>query len=125
MIRSIIEQVAPLLLPMVLAWGAELVRRWLNIQADSEAGKTINLAVERAAGLVYQRAIAGGTNLSDTRAIANLAIVATEDTSHRVAGSMYRLGLDQRDFVGMVTGAFAKSLVSDPTIAGPQSGRKE
>lgn len=125
MLRDIAETVAPVLLPIVIAYAAEMLRRCLNIQADSEAAKAINIAVERAAGRVYQHAIQAGVSLSDVPAIDNLTVNAARDAEHRVGSAMVLRGVGTTEFAAMVQGAFARALVTDPTIAGPQPGPKE
>jgi len=125
MLRNIAETVAPVLLPIVIAWFAELLRRFLNVQADSEAGKAINLAAERAAGRVYQHAIQAGVPLTDTRTLNKLAVDAARDAELRVGSAMTRRRVGTSEFAAMVQGAFARALVTDPTITGPQPGPRE
>jgi hypothetical protein len=124
-IRDLLSDLLPVLMPILAAAVAEMLRRLLRVQSDSEAGKAINLAVERAAARAYQNAVAAGVPLTNTGAISQLLGQATNDAALRVNGAMARRGVSHGEMFSMVQGEFARAIVADPTIPGPKPATKE
>lgn len=120
--RDLAADLLPVLLPILAGIVAEFLRRLLRVQQDSEAGRAINLAVERAAARVYQNAVAEGLALSSSGTMARLTAQATTDATRRVSGAMNRRGVSHADFAAMVQGEFGRLIAADPTIPGPRPG---
>ena len=119
-LRDLMTDLQPVLAPLLVAIVAELLRRLLRVQQDSEAGRAINIAVERAAARVYQNAITGGVSLTAPGAINQLTGQAVNDAALRVNGAMARRGVSHSELFSMVQGEFARVIAADPTIPGPQ-----
>ena len=120
LLRDVMGELLPVLLPIVLGAIAELLRRKLGVEKDSEAGRAINTAVERAAGRVWQVAVAQGVPLSDQGALNRITAQAAADAGLRVNKALSRRGIGQNEFQAMVQGEFARVVAADPTIPGPR-----
>lgn len=122
LLRDVMGELLPVLVPIVLGAIAELLRRKLGVDKDSEAGRAINAAVARAAGRVWHVAVAQGVPLSDQGALNRIIAQAAADAGQRVSKAMYRRSVGQNEFQAMVQGEFARVVAADPTIPGPQPG---
>lgn len=120
MLRDVMGELLPVLLPIILGAIAELLRRKLGIEKDSEAGRAINTAVERAAGRVWQVAVAQGVPLSDQAALNRITAQAALEAGGRVSNALGRRGIGEAEFRAMVHGEFARVVAADPTIPGPR-----
>lgn len=124
MMRDILDAVLPILLPALAIYAANLARQFLKVQEDSEAGKAINLAVERAAGVVYQRALQLGIAPTDSAQMAPLYAAAQREAAPRVAGAMDQREVSQQDMTDMIKGSFGQALAGDPNVLLPETSQK-
>jgi hypothetical protein len=119
MLRDVMAELLPVLLPIAAAAIAELLRRLLRVQQDSEAGRAINAAVERAGNRVYEIMAAQGVPLSDQSAINRITAQAAMEAGGRVSNALGRRGVGETEFRAMVRGEFARAVAADPNITIP------
>lgn len=119
MLRDVLGELLPVLLPIAAAAIAEYLRRLLGAQKDSEAGRAINAAVERAGNRVYEMMAAQGVPLSDQAAINRITAQAAMEAGGRVSNALGRRGVGEAEFRQMVRGAFAGAVAADPNITIP------
>jgi len=122
MLNEVIAAIVPVLLPVIASILVRTLNRYLALQESSEAAQAINLAVERAAGVVYRRALQLNVPLSDDRGLTALVEEAARDAAVRVPQAMQALGVHQVQLIDMVHGSFGRVIAADPTIAGPAAG---
>lgn len=117
--QDILKDLLTALAPIAFAWLAVQLQAMVGVGKDTAAAAAINLAVERAAGLVYQQATKQGIPLTDDVRLSPLYLKAVGEIQQRLPQALARKDVTALDLMAMARGEMGKAMVADPNTAGP------